>query len=186
MLAAAARLFATHGYHNVTVDDIGAELGISGPALYHHFKSKEELLSTTLLSVNQGLVRDAAAAQDVDPRQTLRNLVEGLVTFSLDRPELIEIHKRELIHAPQDVQRQIRSLKASYVDAWVEPLISLGAVDDRTVRAAAQAVISLIISTPLSRDVQRSELASLLRDMAYGALGASVHDPELFSGVSHL
>src|SRR5919109_1419120 len=44
LIAAAARLFAARGYYAVTVDDLGEALGISGPALYRHFSSKQALL----------------------------------------------------------------------------------------------------------------------------------------------
>src|SRR6266851_8784657 len=44
LITAAARLFAARGYYAVTVDDIGDALGLSGPALYRHFPSKEALL----------------------------------------------------------------------------------------------------------------------------------------------
>src|SRR5204863_1849073 len=44
LIAAAARLFASRGYYAVTVDDIGEALGLSGPALYRHFPSKEAVL----------------------------------------------------------------------------------------------------------------------------------------------
>ena len=40
LLAVAAQLFAERGFANVTVDDIGAAAGVSGPALYHHFDGK--------------------------------------------------------------------------------------------------------------------------------------------------
>jgi len=177
MLTAAAVLFAANGYSNVTVDDIGASLGISGPALYHHFRSKEALLSELLISVNEGLVRDAERCTVADPRATLGNLIAALVAFSLARPELIEIHKREVVHAPIEVQQQIRLLKGRYVEHWVGPLEVLGAADHLTARAAAQAVISLIISTPLSRGVGDDEMATLLGEMAQGALGAFLGDP---------
>ena len=41
ILAAAAELFARHGFHGVGINDIGAAVGISGLALYRHFRSKE-------------------------------------------------------------------------------------------------------------------------------------------------
>src|ERR687896_801567 len=44
LIEAAARLFAARGYYAVTVDDLGEALGLSGPALYRHFPSKEALL----------------------------------------------------------------------------------------------------------------------------------------------
>jgi AcrR family transcriptional regulator len=41
--AAAARLFAEHGYAATTVEDIVTEAGVSKPMLYRHFESKKEL-----------------------------------------------------------------------------------------------------------------------------------------------
>ena len=48
ILAAAAERFARYGFHGVSIDDIGAAVGISGPALYRHFRSKEAMLAEML------------------------------------------------------------------------------------------------------------------------------------------
>ena len=184
MLAAAAKLFAANGYHNVTVDDIGGSLGVSGPALYHHFRSKEAVLSEILLGFNEGLVETARAEKTDDPRTTLQRYISQLVAMALEQPELIEIHKRELVHAPLEVQQQVRQFKAAYVQCWVEALCELGATDPTLAFAAAQAVIGLIISTPNSRGVEASEMGVLLSEMAAGALGTYLGDPLLFQDVS--
>jgi AcrR family transcriptional regulator len=42
-MAAAAQLFARHGYHAVGINDISGELGLTGPAFYRHYPSKEAL-----------------------------------------------------------------------------------------------------------------------------------------------
>ena len=44
IVAAAAKVFRTKGYHAATVRDIADEVGILKGSLYHHFDSKEELL----------------------------------------------------------------------------------------------------------------------------------------------
>ena len=44
IVAAAAKVFRTKGYHAATVRDIAEEVGILKGSLYHHFASKEELL----------------------------------------------------------------------------------------------------------------------------------------------
>ena len=53
ILAAAVKLFHERGYHATGMDDIGAEAGISGPAIYRHFKGKEEILEVLLLDAAQ-------------------------------------------------------------------------------------------------------------------------------------
>ena len=43
ILDTAAELFAARGFHWVSVADLGAAVGISGPGLYKHFAGKDEL-----------------------------------------------------------------------------------------------------------------------------------------------
>jgi AcrR family transcriptional regulator len=50
ILRESARLFARHGFHGVSVDDLGAAVGISGPGIYRHFAGKEALLGAVLVS----------------------------------------------------------------------------------------------------------------------------------------
>jgi len=44
LIAEAARVFNKQGFANASLDDISANLHITKPALYHYFKSKDELL----------------------------------------------------------------------------------------------------------------------------------------------
>ena len=44
LLDAAAKLFASKGYRETTIRDIGAEVGMQAGSVYYHFKSKEDLL----------------------------------------------------------------------------------------------------------------------------------------------
>src|SRR5580692_11962241 len=68
ILAAAAALFARRGFHGVSIDDIGAAVGMSGPGLYRHFPGKEAMLAEMLLGISQELLdegsRRAVAAPD--------------------------------------------------------------------------------------------------------------------------
>src|SRR5262245_19256116 len=45
ILAAAARLFSTRGFHATSMQDIAESVGILKGSLYHHFESKEAILS---------------------------------------------------------------------------------------------------------------------------------------------
>lgn len=44
IVIAAARQFERQGFHDASLSDIAAEVGITGPALYRHFRNKHELL----------------------------------------------------------------------------------------------------------------------------------------------
>lgn len=47
---AAAGLFQEFGYQNVSIDRIGAAVGLTGPAVYRHFKGKHDILVHALMT----------------------------------------------------------------------------------------------------------------------------------------
>jgi AcrR family transcriptional regulator len=53
ILDRAYRLFRRRGYSRVTMDDIAAEASFTKRTLYHHFKSKDELLAEVLAAQHQ-------------------------------------------------------------------------------------------------------------------------------------
>lgn len=48
-------IFQQHGLNRFTMDDIAAELGISKATLYHHFSSKDEIISAILKHILYGI-----------------------------------------------------------------------------------------------------------------------------------
>jgi AcrR family transcriptional regulator len=48
ILAAARKLFASHGFDATSMDDIAAQAGVAKGALYHHFASKQEIFTRVL------------------------------------------------------------------------------------------------------------------------------------------
>jgi AcrR family transcriptional regulator len=81
----AARLFAERGYGATSVDDIGAAVGVSGPAIYWHFASKQAMLASILTDISERLLEGgkqcvAAAADDAE---AIERLVAQQVEFAL-------------------------------------------------------------------------------------------------------
>ena len=62
ILETAAELFAAKGFHGVSVGEIGRACGISGPALYKHFPSKDAVLAAMLVDISQRLLDEGQAA----------------------------------------------------------------------------------------------------------------------------
>ncbi|MEZ0578389.1 TetR/AcrR family transcriptional regulator [Nocardioides sp. MH1] len=82
VLRRAIELFNRHGYDATSVGDIAADLGITKSAIYHHFASKESMLSAALdeaLEELNRLVDATAATQAATAYDRLRATVEGAV-----------------------------------------------------------------------------------------------------------
>jgi AcrR family transcriptional regulator len=173
ILAAAAELFARHGFHGVGIDDIGAAVGISGPALYRHFRSKDAMLGEMLTSISEILLAGGQdrSVSEHDPDGLLAELVRFHVDFALDNPALITVQERNLGNLTDPDRRRVRALQRRYVEVWVQAIQAVVVrVDEPSARAAAHAVFGLINSTPHSRHLDRDQMAALLREMAVAAL----------------
>jgi AcrR family transcriptional regulator len=173
ILAAAAELFARHGFHGVGIDDIGAAVGVSGPALYRHFRSKDAMLGEMLTSISEELLAGGQDRRDAnEPAGVLAELVRFQVDFALDNPALITVQERDLGNLAEPDRRRVRALQRRYVEVWVQAIRDTdAAVDEPAARAAAHAVFGLINSTPHSRHLGRAGMATMLCEMALGALG---------------
>lgn len=174
ILDAAAPLFAQRGFHGVSVDDLGAATGISGPALYRHFRAKEEILTELLLAVSRRLLEGGQERHTGggDPGAALEALVDWHVAFALDNPDVITVQARELPNLPPAAGRAVRSLQHRYVALWAEVVVDVTGCDRDTAVAAAHAAFGLMNSTPHSARLPRAEMATLLRTMALASLRA--------------
>jgi len=91
----ARELFRTHGVTQVSLQQIAAELGITKPALYYHFASREELVRSIIEPLLTGIDRyldELGTVAESDPRAVL----EGFFDFHLQHRELLELTVREI------------------------------------------------------------------------------------------
>ena len=175
LLAAAEQLVAQRGYAAVRLEDIGAAAGVSGPAIYRHFPSKEALLvellvgiSTRLLAGGQAVVADAD-----DAAAALDGLIEFHLDFALSEPDLIRIQDRDLTHLPAAALRQVRRAQRRYVETWVGVLRERDPdLDEDRARVMAHAAFGLMNSTPYLRTAAPPAASSrdVLRAMTIAAL----------------
>jgi AcrR family transcriptional regulator len=164
------------------MDAIGAAAGVTGPALYHHFKGKEAMLAAALNPVSESLLtggRARVAEHSADPAAALMALVEFHVDFALANPAVIALHLHELDRLPEAPRREIRRLQRLYDEVWVTTLTAqrpeLSAAEARVL---AHAAFGLMNSTPfLSVEVDRARSAALLRSAALAALRSGGDPP---------
>jgi AcrR family transcriptional regulator len=176
ILATAAELFAERGFHGVSVSDIGAACGISGPALYKHFASKDAVLAEMLVEISERLlsVGRQRSGEAPDARSAVAALVDWHVDFALRHRPLIVVQDRDWASLPDEAREQVRKLQRAYVDLWAARLRELhpGLRLD-SARAMAHAAFGLINSTPHSGLLPDARMRELLSRMAGAALGVS-------------
>ncbi|WP_260982603.1 TetR/AcrR family transcriptional regulator [Arthrobacter sp. U41] len=180
LLSSAAALFAVDGFNRVSLEDLGAAAGVSGPAVYRHFAGKQAVLGALLLSVSQDLLdggRRVVADSD-DAAVALRHLVEFHVDFALNNPDVIRVQDQDFSNLADDDQAEVRTLQRNYVELWVDVLAGLHTgTEDAELRMRAHATFGLINSTPHSvrshgRRIAVKRARPLLQSMALAALMA--------------
>ncbi|GAB2645217.1 SACE_7040 family transcriptional regulator [Nocardia goodfellowii] len=174
LLEAGARLIAERGFLGMRLDDLGAAVGISGPAVYRHFPNKEALLVELLVGVSRRLYDggNAVVADAATPRDALSALVDFHLDFALGDPELIRIQDRDLENVPVASRRELRRTQRRYVEIWVGVLRQLHPdLPEETARVQAHAAFGLMNSTPHSASRATATRARpILRQMVLAAL----------------
>jgi AcrR family transcriptional regulator len=176
ILDIAAELFAQKGFHGVSISELGAACGFSGPALYRHFRSKDAVLAEMLVSISDELLtvgRERVRAAD-SPAEALEGLIDWHVTFALDHKALIVVQDRDWAALPLEAREKVRETQRKYVEVWVKQLRTIRPdLSPREARAGVHAAFGLLNSTPHSAFLPAEEMRELLSSMAVRALGVT-------------
>jgi AcrR family transcriptional regulator len=176
ILETSADLFAAKGFHGVSVGEIGKACGVSGPALYKHFDSKDAILAAMLVGISEQLLDEGRerVAKARTPDEAIESLVAWHTDFALRHRSLIVVQDRDWQSLPPSARERVRHLQREYVDVWAGQLRRLhrGLHTDRA-RAMAHAAFGLINSTPHSGLIPDEAMRGVLQRMAMGALVGS-------------
>lgn len=179
VLDAAEQLFHERGFHGVSVDDLGAAAGISGPGLYRHFPSKDALLMAVLDRIWARLRPAVEHAATLPAAEALNELLEAQLDLALEQPAALVLLVRELRHLPDDYRALARRNHRRYVAAWADAIRGARPeLDDPTARAIALAVHGLVDSATLRaqalpRGLARDEHRDLLSRLSRTVLAAA-------------
>jgi AcrR family transcriptional regulator len=124
IIAAAAKVFRTKGYHAATVQDIADEVGILKGSLYHHVKSKEDLLYLMVKEPIAQIYEKMAeiAASDRPAAEKLRRAIHAqLEAFHQHYPHLfVYLHERE--EMKRRFREQFKLSPKQYERCWQQIL----------------------------------------------------------------
>lgn len=93
ILTAAARLFATHRFHEARMDDVAALAGVGKGTLYRYFKDKEELYLALLERASRDIMvrLEEAIRKSSCPRRQLVEVIEAILTYFDEQPHLFDL-----------------------------------------------------------------------------------------------
>lgn len=170
---AAARLFTDRGYHNVSMDDVASAVGLTGPALYRHFRKKHDILaqviSEQLAAVEAVAVR--AAEADLEPDKRSAMFISELADLVLDREEVL-LWKRERRQLSEAEQDQFRLRLNDVLRRTVQALgLGDGGQPSSEAELRAWSVLALYSSVgPARRRLDDAAAKRILQAMADGVL----------------
>jgi len=180
ILHEAARLFAERGFSGVSLEELGAAVGVSGPAVYRHFANKQALLGAILVRVSERLLNGGqqVIAENHSPSDRLEGLIRFHVDFALTDADVIRVQDRDLASLSEEDRHRVRRLQREYVELWMAVLAEIHPTRaEAELRVRAHACFGLINSTPHSvRRVRASPpdstVRGILESMASSALTA--------------
>ena len=98
MVFAAAKVFATRGYDQTTMQDLARSMGLATGAVYHYFGSKEQLLISICDQLMEPLLtraREIVADDGIEPVARLRALIRLWVANVIEHRDHMLVFQQE-------------------------------------------------------------------------------------------
>jgi len=129
LLATARRAFASQGYAQTSMDEFTAQAGLTRGALYHHFGSKQGLLTAVIEQIEAEVGERLRAVSDAAPTpwEGLRRRCRTYLELALD-PEIRRIILQDARAVFGDVPQAAQSVGIAALEAALQGLIDRGTV----------------------------------------------------------
>lgn len=162
IITVAKRLFATAGFHGVSIDEIVKEVGVSPAILYRHFESKEELYQAVLqeFSATRESYVDAVVADDTGFEQVLRGMTTVFVSSIVNHPDMLKMEMHSQLEGSEASQEFFLNRWKSFTD-YIEfnltELQAQGKIKPINAKAAALMYQGIIREVLLLKCMQKSD-----------------------------
>lgn len=185
ILVAALRLFHERGYHATGMDEIGAAAGITGPGIYRHFRSKEDILETLVRDRGEQVVAELeqVTTSDLEPREMVDALAKSYVQGIVSDPSLAVVAMYERRTLSADTRSWLDKMERRNVEAWVGVLRQARPdLSEPEARVVVHGALSLGVAVCNHKSgLDDATLTRIVRPMVVAALlgepGANGHRP---------
>jgi AcrR family transcriptional regulator len=176
LVEVASALFAEHGYHNLSMEQLAEAAGVSKPVLYKHFPSKRDLYLA--------LLRNAAGELDAQIRKALagttsnRERVRGAISTYLDFVE--DRHFRLLFDTAEPNAADVRETIEGVLTGIAQTISTLIAEDANLSPPAAEFLTVGLLGLAMNgarwwadqQELEKDEAVRLLSQLAWRGLSS--------------
>jgi len=170
VLNAARELFAERGFHAMTIDAIGNKVGITGPGVYRHYGSKDDLLLAVLEDGLQTMQARVGAPEEHD----LKQLVRAHVDHAIDNPDIMSIWYAEARHLPDQIRPAHRDAQRRFMEGFIVALLRCEPqLDPEEAKLMIVAMLGLVVHTAtyFPNHVPDQRKREILTEMALRSVG---------------
>jgi AcrR family transcriptional regulator len=115
-------LFYLRGFHDVSIEDIGAAVGINASGVYRYFPSKAELLAAAFHRANEKLTGTVEFAKSSDAVTALDALCRLYTELTFEQSELVAVYFAEIGNLPADQRSALRNVQRQNIEQWAHLL----------------------------------------------------------------
>lgn len=128
LLSGAAYLFHKQGYEKTTVRELAQFIGIQSGSLFHHFKSKDDILANVMeqtIIYNHARLEEAVQSSN-DPEQQLKQLIKSeLTSITGDTGSAMAVLVYEWFALSQEKQNELLKRRNHYEEIWLNVIQTL-------------------------------------------------------------
>jgi AcrR family transcriptional regulator len=175
LLEVARRLFGTAGFHQVSMDAVAREAGVTKPILYDHFPSKRELY-LALLDADLTTLHDrvrAALDAPTGNRERIRSSFQAYFAFVDEHAEGFQLLMQETVGAEDDFRLHVEAFRAQILSEVADLIVreSQGRLDRVHAETVALALVGMVENVarrdPGARRAERAAALETLVQLAW-------------------
>ena len=148
ILEEAAKLFRTRGFKGASLRQIAEKVGMEGPSLYNHIKSKHELLSILVMS-NARQFNDRISeihSSSLSSLDKIDRVISLHIELTLVNPDAMALMLSEWTHLESEERLEYVRLRDSYESQFKE-ILEQAMSDGDVVQMDVNFMLFMILST---------------------------------------
>ncbi len=161
ILKEATRLFSHFGYDKVTIKQLAEACGITEPALYRHYASKDAIYDEVLDSLKDLQNHEElfkALQQETELDRLLKGLASHLLGFFKTNRELYRLMLFSTLREHRKARQVFREVRSPYVDFLIEQLNRMyeaGKIVEKNNEITARCFVGMVFDCAMGASLWR-------------------------------